>query len=82
MPPSAATVRPMAKSKSPSGWGGRRTAGPGKRIGRPQSSPGWSTISIKVPAPTRDEYEALPAEVKARLIRQVKELIDAAVAGR
>lgn len=62
--------------------GGARTPGPGKRLGRPRTSKGWSVISVRVTAETKRAWCELPeleqdaarAEVKAVISRAVGRL--------
>lgn len=52
---------------------------PKPKRGRPRTSVGWATIGIRVPTPTRQAWDALPAERRYELREAFKRAIEAAV---
>lgn len=52
---------------------------PGAKRGRPRTSPGWTTIGIRLPRPTVEAFRALPDAVQARVRAALKGLIEAAI---
>lgn len=47
--------------------------------GRPRTSAGWSSITVRVPTPTKQAWDALPAERRYELREAFKRAIEAAV---
>ena len=50
-----------------------------KGAGRPKTSPGWATISVRVPVPTRDAWMALPPETRRKLLAAFVAAVERAI---
>lgn len=84
----------MVQSRQPSSWGGRRTPGPGKLLGRPaKNRPGrrrllalwcteeeWDALLQLLPEDTRERYRAL-ASVAASSTDEMRSVVEESARG-
>ena len=69
-------------TKTKSARGGARTPGPGKRLGRPRTSKGWATISLRVPAADREKWNTLEEAVRDRARGEMRAAFERALQPR
>lgn len=50
-----------------------------KGAGRPKSSPGWASITIRLPLPIVEAYRALPEEERAAVMARLRRVVEGAI---
>jgi hypothetical protein len=51
----------------------------GRPMGRPRTSAGWASVTVRLPLPTVEAYRALPAAERSRVALRLREVVEQAV---